>query len=408
MIRKRRPVTSCVFALLSALLLMATRPAQAQTESVLYNFPVSYDNPYAQPLLAPDGAGNLFGVGGGGSMGFGFVFELSPSGSGGWNETTLYNFCSAPNCADGAAPNNYVSFDNLGNLYGTTIYGGANQTGVMFELSPVGSGWTETVLYSFGDVVTEPNSGLVSDPEGNFYGTCCFGEAVFELSPVGDGWTGQIIYNISPVSPSWAAVTMDTAGNIFGVTESTVFELPPNGDSGWNSAVIHTFAGEPKDGSGAFGTPVLDKDGNVYGTTYSGGTDNLGTVYKLSPITSGKKKGTWKEKILYSFKGGKKDGGRPYGGIAFDASGNLYGTTSAGGGRLNDGIVFELVAPVGKGSYKEKILWSFDGADGEDPSGGLILDAAGNLYGTTDLGGSGGGNDCHLPPNCGVVFEVIP
>lgn len=306
MIRKRRPVTSCVFALLSALLLMATRPAQAQTESVLYNFPVSYDNPYAQPLLAPDGAGNLFGVGGGGSMGFGFVFELSPSGSGGWNETTLYNFCSAPNCADGAAPNNYVSFDNLGNLYGTTIYGGANQTGVMFELSPVGSGWTETVLYSFGDVVTEPNSGLVSDPEGNFYGTCCFGEAVFELSPVGDGWTGQIIYNISPVSPSWAAVTMDTAGNIFGVTESTVFELPPNGDSGWNSAVIHTFAGEPKDGSGAFGTPVLDKDGNVYGTTYSGGTDNLGTVYKLSPITSGKKREHGKRRFSTPLRVGKK------------------------------------------------------------------------------------------------------
>jgi len=391
---------------LSALILMAARPAQAQTETVLYNFTRGSDGGNPQSSLTSDGAGNFYGTTYYGGLacgespyGCGTVFELSPNGSGGWNETVLYAFCSAPNCADGANPEfSSLIFDSLGNLYGTALLGGANGYGVVFELSPAGANWTESVLYSFandGDGAY-PAAGLIMDKAGNLYGTTedgphGTGNTVFEVSPSGGGWTEQTIY--SGGFGSYAGLAMDAAGNLFGVTYSTVFELSPNGGGGWNPAVIHTFTGSPKDGTYAYGTLVLDKSGNLYGTTYFGGAKNYGTVYELSP----RKKGKWTEKILHSFKSGK-DGANPFAGIVFDSAGNIYGTTQ-GGGKFSAGTVFELVAPVGKGSYKEKVLWSFNGTDGNFPDGSPILDSAGNLYGTTDIGGSNGD---------GVVFEVTP
>jgi uncharacterized repeat protein (TIGR03803 family) len=138
---------------------------------------------------------------------------------------------------------------------------------------------------------------------------------------------------------------------------------------------------------------VLDQAGNLYGTTALGGTDNAGVVYKLSPGEKGK----WKETILHSFKWG--DGANPFGAVVFDAAGNMYGTTSEGGNYGNQGAAFKLVAPVGKGSYREKVLWDFNGSDGSSPSCSLILDSAGNLYGTTQYGGEVGS---------GLVFELTP
>jgi hypothetical protein len=120
-------------------------------------------------------------------------------------------------------------------------------------------------------------------------------------------------------------------------------------------------------------------------------------VYKLSPVKKGKNKGKWTERILHSFKGGK-DGNGPWAGIVFNAAGNIYGTTP-GGGQFGDGTVYELEAQVGKGWYKEKVLWSFNSTNGLTPFGSLILDSAGNLYGTTAYGGS---------KWYGVVFEVTP
>jgi uncharacterized repeat protein (TIGR03803 family) len=176
-------------AALSALLLIAARPAQAQTETALYNFcyfatqcPYDTDGFEPESGLASDGVGNFYGTTAlGGSFGVtgytdggGIVFEISPNGSGGWNETILYSFCSAANCTDGASPYySNVIFDGVGNLYGTTGWGGAYGYGVVFELSPVGGGWTETVLHSFGpqgEDAMYPVNGLIMDAAGNLYG----------------------------------------------------------------------------------------------------------------------------------------------------------------------------------------------------------------------------------------------
>ncbi len=394
-------------AMVCALLLIAARPARAQTETVLHYFTGSPDGSYPYSNLTFDGAGNLYGTTYLGGLGYGTVYEVSPNGVGGWNETVLYSFTGG---ADGAYPNySNVIFDSVGNLYGTTYNGGAIGAGVVFELSPVGTSWTETVLYNFcsqegcADGGT-PASGLIMDPAGNLYGTTlCCGKyqdgVVFELIPSGGGWTEQVIYNIDTLNYYFLynpGLTMDAAGNIFGATVSTVFELSPNGNGGWTPNVIHTFTGSPKDGNIAMGTPVLDKAGNLYGTTWAGGKDNLGTVYKLRPG----KKGKWTETFLHTFKGGK-DGYAPSAGIVFDAVGNIYGTTEFGG-RSDSGTVYELVAQVGKGSYKEKILWSFFYCYGGcTPMSSLILDSAGNLYGTA-MGPEG------WPNPEGVVFEVTP
>ncbi len=386
-------------AVVLAMPLIAARPAHAQTEIELYSFCPSGTNctDGANPSgrLTPDGAGNFYGTTPNGAVwGYGTVFELSPNGNGGWNETVLYNFTGG---ADGASPAySYVLFDDAGNLYGTASGGGANGYGVVFKLTRSANAWTETVLYNFAGGSSDganPQNGLIVDAAGNYYGTTQAGGAygggtVFKLSPSPSGWTEQVIYSATPSGfPLTAGLTMDTAGNIFGASGSTVFELSPNGKGGWNPGVIHTFTGGPrgaKDGIGAEGTPVLDQAGNLYGTTYNGGVSQVGTVYELTPD-----KGTWTEKILHAF-GGKGDGTTPWGGVLLDVAGNLYGTTLYGG--HGPGTVYELIAPVGgEGVYKEKILLNFDATDGWAPFSSLIWDHSGNLYGTTSEGGTNEG-----------------
>jgi uncharacterized repeat protein (TIGR03803 family) len=385
-------------ALLSALVLVAARPAQAQTETVLYNFTGGSVGANPQSRLTSDGAGNFYGTAYEGGVGAGTVFELSPNSSGGWNETVLHSFSGGLNIGpDGAGPSGPVIFDSVGNLYGTTRFGGTDyfycSYGTVFELNPVGASWTETIPFS--ESCTQPDgiapmNGLIIDRAGNLYGTTLengqISGTVFELSPSGGGWTQRVIYK----APTSSGLTMDAAGNIYGATSSTVFELSPNGNGGWNPTIIHTFAGYPYDGTIAEGTPVHDQFGNLYGTTYEGGVYNHGTVYVLSPGQNGE----WTEKILYSFPGGK-NGANPTAGIVFDAAGNIYGTTSLGGSN-GHGTVFELVA-LGSSHYQQTVLWTFNGTDGEDPLGSLILDKASNLYGTTNSGGTS---------NAGVVFEV--
>jgi len=365
-----------------------------------------------RPVWVSDGAGNFYGttIQGGEKYGSGYgtLFELSPNGSGGWNETVLHSFKGGE---DGANPSSPVIFDSAGNLYGTTGSGGIKGNGVVFELSRAGKKWKEAVLHKFiGTDGANPAGGLIMDAAGNFYGTTQSGPAgtaiVFELSPSGGSWTEQVIYTIAqPLLVGLPnGLTMDTTGNIFGTTNFTVFELSPDGLGAWNPTVLHTFAGGPKDGAYAVGAPVLDQAGNLYGTTENGGAYGekdfgYGTVWKLSHGKKG-----WTEKVLYSFKGGKGDGFGPVADVVFDAAGNIYGTTYLGG-TSNNGVVFELVAPVGGGKYEEKVLWNFNGTNGSEPFSSLILDSAGNLYSTTLAGGS---TDQGESSGNGVAFKVTP
>jgi uncharacterized repeat protein (TIGR03803 family) len=385
-------------AVLSALL-MAARPAQAQTENVLWNFTGTPDgaNPYGGVTL---NNGNFYGTTfSGGAYGFGAVYELQPNGTGGYNESVLYSFCPAsPSCTDGQYPAfGSLLFDSAGNIYGTTYQGGANGFGVVFKLAPSGSTWNYDVLYSFGAVpdAENPVNGLIADAAGNIYGTAYSGGggnngAVFELSPNGKGgWTEQVA---APINSLYGGLAINSAGDIFGTTADTVFELKPNGSGGFLLTTLFTFnsADATTQGSDPNGTPVLDSKGNIYGTTVSGGKNNDGAVYKLTLGT----KGTYTEKLLYSF---GANGINPYSGVVFDPSGNLYGTAKLGG-KDGAGIVYELVVNAAGTAYAEKNLQTFIGENGAVPYAGVIYNG-GYLYGTTFDGGADG---------MGEVFVVNP
>jgi uncharacterized repeat protein (TIGR03803 family) len=179
-----------------------------------------------------------------------------------------------------------------------------------------------------------------------------------------------------------------------------VFKLAPNPDGTWTESVLYSFTGGA-DGGSPWAALVFDAAGNLYGTTWVGGADGKGAVFKLTPNPDG----TWTESVLYSFTGGA-DGAYPAAGVIFDAAGNLYGTTG-GGGADDNGAVFKLT-PDPDGSWTESVLHSFTGgADGGGPVTALIFDAAGNLYGTTAGGGSRLLNICR-GLGCGVVFELTP
>jgi len=396
-------------ALLLTLLLIAPLPAQAQTEAIMHRFNGSDGNGgEAMGQLTPDGAGNFYGTTNVGGLGHGTVFELSPNGSGGWTQTILHSFTDY---LDGGYPFfTTLIFDNQGNLYGTTTGGGPNGHGLIFELSPVGTEWQETVLYSTGQDgsagCADPWGGVVRDAAGNLYGLCLLSgfpqtAAVFELSQSSGVWTQNVIYNYdSPADNNGAGgLTMDAQGNIFAMLSAaydapSLVELSPSGNGSWTPTTIRVFGPDIFPES----VPVVDNAGNVYGTTGCGGKFNRGTVYELSPGENG----AWTEKILYSF-GSSNDGLGPFGGIIFDASGNIYGTTSAGGAS-NAGSVFELTRDA-QGLYQQKVLWIFDVTDGGRPLSSLTLDSAGNVYGTTP---TGGGGKCNVPEICGVAFKITP
>jgi uncharacterized repeat protein (TIGR03803 family) len=405
-----------LLAVLLAFPLIFAGSLQAQTETVLYNFcsqPNCLDGASPSSSLTSDGVGNFYGTtAGGGVWGYGTVYELSPDGNGGWNESVLYSFSGG---ADGANPFSSVIFDKAGNLYGTTVYGGVTGCGylgigcgVIFELIPSETSWTENVLYTF---CSQPGCtdgyypspwSLVLSAKGYLYGTTSYGGSagggtVFELSPSGGGWTQQVIYQAPlPTYDGVNGLVLDALGNLYGTAGSgstyDVLELTPNG-SGWTANVIFTFPWDIE----PVGNITLDKAGNLYGTTTNlyGYSKNTGRVYKLIH----QKNGRWVEKGLYSFKGnGKGQGTYPQDGIAFDASGNIYGIARTGydGG---NGFVFELEAPGGKGKYQEKILCNLNVADTGYPYSSLILDTGGNLYGASGRWGAYGGGD---------VFEVTP
>jgi uncharacterized repeat protein (TIGR03803 family) len=278
----------------------------------------------------------------------------------------IYNFSG---CSDGSHPTNALLMDRAGSLYGTTSYGGsacgAQGKGVAFRLKQAGSGWVETPLHIFtgspGDGQMPTNyGGLTIGPDSNIYGTTVGGGA-FDLGTV---------FRLSP--PATACLPA----------------LCP-----WSIRLLHSFAGSP-DGEEPYGNVVFDSAGNIFGTTLLGGTD-FSTAYEMMPSGGG-----WNENVIANL------GPELFAGLTVDSVGNLYGVEYAGGG-YDAGYVFEMT-PSGSG-WTTTILYDFTGgADGANPLGGLVLDPAGNLYGSTSTGGNGGGTVFELAPSGGSwVFNLL-
>jgi uncharacterized repeat protein (TIGR03803 family) len=361
-----------LLAIFAVAMLMTATHAAAQTEKVLFNF--SNANTPAGGLIF-DASGNLYGTTVNGGTGAncdpelcGVVFELSPTAEGGWKAKILHSFTVLT--PDGWGPLAGLIFDHAGNLYGTTAMGGTYGLGTVFELSPMKNGsWTEKILHNFGGGKDgfEPAASLVLDAAGNLYGTTSAGGiyyvsgdnvgsgTVFELTKMCGGWTEKILHNFGSGEDDngpESSLIFDASGNLYGTTSASVFELTPEANGIWTEKILHKFGSIDHDGAVPVGNLIFDASGNLYGTTQQGGLSSApgdGTVFELSPAGGG----VWDEKILHNFQG-ILDGWRPLGGVIFDASGNLYGTTFFGGtalicpGQTGCGTVFELTPAGGE------------------------------------------------------------
>ncbi len=399
--RNRKVKSACVCAAGAVLAAVFSAALQAQTYTgkTIYNFTGGANG--VEPLFSGvvrDSAGNFYGTTyAGGAHNRGTVFKIDPQGE----QTVLYNFAGP----DGATPYAGLILSPAGVLYGTTHEGGtANATwctrgcGIVFQVDLDGN---EKTLYRFTGAADggSPVGGLIRDAAGNLYGTAEVGGAsycgtVFKVDPEGvetvlHTFTGPPDDGEGPQ----ASLIQDSAGNFYGTTSSggtagfgTVFELQASGQE----SVLYSFKGNSfkskADGSDPIASLLRDAQGNLYGTTFFGGLDTIGTVFKVD--ASGN------ETVLHSFNG--HDGAYPEGPLLSDAQGNLYGSTIQGGPAANDGgTIFKISA---EGEFS--VLWDFLGdPNGENPAGPLTMDSAGNLYGTTAMGG---------PTAAGSVFELMP
>jgi uncharacterized repeat protein (TIGR03803 family) len=396
-----------------------------QTYHVIHDFNMAAGDGAAPDAgLLLDSHGNLFGTtfaGGalGGCNGYtcGTVFEMSPTGGGGWTETVIHNSTAVD--AHSGAP---LIMDAHGNLYGTA--GGFNSYGSVFELLAAPNGtWIEQILHQFtgnGDG-SGPGSGLTLDSSGVVYGTTFSGGeynegTVYSVNPRSVS-NEKIIHSFVPSvvsgnSPSSTFLQI-IDGHIYGTTvyggpngipygNGTVFDLTLTAN-GWTASTLYVFKGA-QHGDGAHPVAGLfDGINNFYGTTQLGGTGTgycqpygCGTVYRLTHNSDG----SWSETVLHAFQAGL-DGDGPWGNLIFDRSGNIYGTTYAGGvqNEYGNGTIFKL-SPSSGGQWTYSVLVRLPGgAGGSIIDGGLVIDNAGNLYGTAQNGGAYGD---------GVVFEITP
>jgi len=415
-------VVSAAFITLAALT-TTNSMTHAQTVNTIYSFPGNSGGARPDGALLVDASGNLYGTtssGGNNRSNGGIAFKLSPSG-GGWSENILFQFLEIL----GDEPTSALMPDRRGNLYGTTPVGGSYRDGVVFQLLPKANGaYQYRVLYSFtgGNDGSGPYSGVIVDKTGNVYGTTNFGGAnsygtIFELGrQANSSYVFSVLHDFigtpsDGVGP--VGLMFDEFGNIYGATNNggagnngTVFELAKGTNGAWTYSILYSFEFNftNASGGGPEAPPQFDKIGNIYGTTVSGGgcswsTYGCGIVYKLKRSSST----TWTESVLYTFQGGS-DGAFPQSQLAFDSAGNLYGTTSNGGGSSDCfegcGTVFKM--SYSAGSWSNTQLHAFQGQsseDGSDPTAGLVVDSLNNLYGTTNGGGLYG---------YGTVFEVTP
>ncbi len=275
----------------------------AWSEAILYRFRGGDDGSVPKGRLVFDRSGDLYGTtyNGGSSLGClppygcGTVYKLGLS-RGGWAESILYTFSGT---GDGANPSAGVILDSAGNLYGTTVYGGAHTWGTVFQLAQTGSGWSKRTLHSFqigGDGVS-PIGGLIFDRSGNLYGTALEsgaggGGTVFRLTPSNGGWTASTLFSFSGLQGPRASLTVDSAGNLYGTTTAagtyqhgSVFKLTP-GKSGWSYSSLHDFTGG-SDGAHPYGNVLLEANGKLYGTATQRGSgcspDGCGVVFEITP-----------------------------------------------------------------------------------------------------------------------------
>lgn len=370
-------------------------PSNAQTFTTLVTFDGTDG---ATPLFGPlvQGAnGNFYGTTYGGT-----IFEITSAGQ----VTTLYTFCSQAGCTDGEQPYAGLVLATNGNFYGTTSHGGAYGGGTVFELTPSGQ---LTTLYSFCAQALcadggDSEAGLVQATNGNFYGTTFGGGSgdlgtVFEITASGKLTTLHDFNGTDGYGPR-AGLVQAANGNFYGTTlfggtggKGTLFEITAAG----KLTTLHNFAGPPTDGSTPYaGSLVQAKDGNLYGTTASGGAGGnggSGTIFKITPAGA--------LTVLYSFciQVNCADGAGPEGGLVQAINGNFLGTTS-GGGADTCGTLFELNA-----EDQLTTLHSFDWTDGCQPATGLLSATNGNFYGTTSESASS--SACGTL-GCGTVFSL--
>jgi uncharacterized repeat protein (TIGR03803 family) len=434
MIRRR----SCAITsgAIVALTFLVCTVAWAATENLLHTFAGGPGGASPLGTLILDGNGNVYGTTQFGGIkntacpnGCGTVYELIPGSNGQWTETVLHTFTGG---TGGAQPLGGLISDGTGDLYGTTSSGGTSTNcpggcGTVFELTPAtGGNWTWHELFSFNGTGGQmPVGRLALDGAGNLYGVTAEGGGatactegcgtVYALVHNSDAWTWKGLHIFSGIrfgTHPMAGLVLDNLGNLYGTTVSggincngagcgTVFELMRgNGGAQWTLRQLHAFAGPGSDSDSPQAELVFDATGNLYGTTSGAsqpeGCSPCGTAFELIPAATG----PWAEHILRAFLG-TLDGGSPQAPLISDGNGNLFGTTTVGGS-LGGGTIFELVASSSTRRPQLRVLHSFRQAapnPGGSVPGGLVFDPLGNLYGPTLLGGSA---------NDGIVFQLTP
>jgi uncharacterized repeat protein (TIGR03803 family) len=398
--------TTTALAIVLVLIFVATHAAQGQTFNLLHAFTGGSDGASPEAGLTIDHGGNLYGTTNGGGVGYGGVFKLAHKNSN-WVFSPLYSFAGG---IDGAGTYSRVVFGPDGSLYGVT-YGTDGGFGTAFKLQPAVTAcktvlcpWMETVLYRFsgGSDGANPEGDLTFDQAENLYGATLQGGygygVVYELAPSNGGWTESVLHSFERdndgVFPG-AGVIFDTSGNLYGTTAyggthglGVVYQLTPSG-SGWTENLLYTFQGG-SDGGVPLSGLIMDNSGNPYGTTSQDGAGSCGTAFELTPLN-----GSWSFQLLYSF--GGSSGCGPQASLMLDEAGNLYGTTLNGGAN-GQGSVFKLTPSNGSWVYTS--LHDFTGGgDGAFPVSNVVFDEAGNLYGTASEGGANG---------YGTVWEITP
>lgn len=404
-------------SMMAAALLLSAAPAAfaGGAEKTLYTFASGYDN-FPTAGIVADAAGNLYGTIEFGGNGYGFAFELSPNGKGQWTYSVIYNFTGR---GDGAFPQGSLTFDSAGNLYGTAVGGGDTgpSLGTVFELSPGQNGsWSLTNSYSFtgGADGSTPLSGVTLDAAGNLYGTTSQGGAgygaIYELTPSGNGWQETTIhdfaYGVDGGYPN-TNLTVDRKGNVYGsviyggaYNQGYVFQYHQE-KNGWNETVLHNFGDGAALGT-SYGSLVLDKAGNLYGTMAAYNHQQMlwnGSIFELTkPSHENLSQKSWPITILYQFAGA--NGGFPID-LTFDKKGNIYGPDATGGANAS-GSIYKLTPSMNNGQvvWTQSTLYNFTGAaDGCSPGPDVIFDKpeSGQLFGVAESCGANGN---------GTVFTV--